>query len=130
MLGKLKQAKSKEELYTEIMKLSLPPFDEAWKREENLVSGCQSIMYLKSEMQGDKIFFYAYSDALISRGLAALLVHFYSGMTPEEVLKTPPTFINDLGIPELLTPGRANGLASLYLKIKKLTIAYIVASSS
>lgn len=122
----LRQASSKEELYREIMKLKLPPFREEWKSEENLVAGCQSIMHLMSEVKEGKIYFYAHSDALISRGLAALLVQFYSGRPPEDVLKVAPTFIEELGIPGILSPGRANGLASLHIKMKQLALAHLV----
>ena len=117
----------REELYQALMKLELPPFDESWKTEENLVSGCQSILYLHSEIKDGKIYFYAASDALISRGLAALLVDFYSGKSPEDVLKVAPTFIAELKIPEALSPSRANGLASLYLKMKQQALAHLVA---
>ena len=61
--------------------------------------------------------FSAHSDALISAGLAAILIDFYNGATPEEILSTPPTFLKKLGIISSLSPGRANGLASLYHRI-------------
>lgn len=112
---------SREEVYQKIMEWGelLPPFKPEWKTEENLVHGCQSIMHLHGELKEGKIYFSASSDALISAGLAALLLEAYNGCSPETVLKEPPVFLEELGIPASLTPGRANGLASLYLKMKQ-----------
>lgn len=104
----------------------LPPFDPSWKKEENLVSGCQSILYLHSELHEGKIFFYADSDALISKGLAALLIEFYNNRPPEEVLQVEPTFIEELDLPSALTPSRVNGLSSLYLKMKQQALDFLV----
>ncbi|MFN0065660.1 MAG: SufE family protein [Chlamydiales bacterium] len=108
----------------------LTPFHPAWKTEENLVSGCQSIMYLHSELTEGKITYFADSKALISRGLAALLLAFYNGKEPEFVLKNPPIFLEKEGIVENLTPGRANGVASLYLKMKQQALAHLLAPRS
>lgn len=121
---------TKEALYQKIMEKgkTLPPFLEEWKQEENRVIGCQSLMYLYSCYEKDNVRFYASSDALISAGLAALLVEIYSGEPPETILITPPTFLEELGIPAALTPGRANGLASLYLKMKQEAIKYLIAA--
>lgn len=107
----------------------LPPFNPEWKNEENLVSGCQSLMYLHAETQEGKIYFYAASDALISAGLAALLIEAYNGETPETVLTSPPLFLDSIGIPASLTPGRANGLASLYLKMKQEALKFLIVST-
>lgn len=112
---------SQEEIYQKIMEWGkqLAPFKAEWKTEANLVLGCQSQMHLHAEMREGKIYFAAASDALISAGLAAIMLEAYNGQTPETVLKEPPTFLDELGIPASLTPGRANGLASLYLKMKQ-----------
>ncbi len=112
---------SKEALYQQIMEWGkkLPTFAPEWKSEENRVVGCQSMMYLHTRFENQKLFFYAESDALISSGLASLLIFVYSGEPPETLLLTPPTFLEEIGIPAALSPGRANGLASLYLKMKQ-----------
>ncbi len=119
---------TKETLYSEIMEggKKLPSFDPAWKTEENRVSGCQSLMYLYSRYENQKVYFYAASDALISAGLAALLIEVYSGEPAETILLSPPTFLEEIGIPSALTPGRANGLASLYLKMKQEALRHLV----
>lgn len=120
---------SREALYQEIMEWGkkLPPFEPAWKIESNRVTGCQSLMYLHSRLEENRVYFSAASDALISAGLAALLIEIYSEEPPETILLSPPTFLEDLGIPAALTPGRANGLASLYLKMKQEALAYLIA---
>jgi len=118
---------SREELYQKIMEWGkrLPPLNTSSKKEENRVIGCQSLMYLCSDYKENAIYFYAASDALISAGLAALLVEVYSGETPETILTTPPIFLEELGIPSALSPGRANGLASLYLKLRQEAVKYL-----
>lgn len=112
---------NEEEKYGKIIELgrTLPPLDESLKIEENRVKGCQSQMYLHSEAKEGKVYFHACSDALISSGLAYLLLKVYSGETPEAILKCPPTYLEELGIAESLTPNRASGLYSLHLKMKQ-----------
>ena len=102
----------------------LPPFNPEWKVEPNLVPGCQSLMYLHGRFEEGKLYFAAASDALISAGLASILISFYSGSTPEDILATPPTFLKEFGIVSGLTPGRANGLASLYIRIKQTALKW------
>ena len=96
----------------------LAPFSEEWKVDANLISGCQSILYLRSRLQDGKLFFWAYSEALISAGLAALLIAVYSGATPKEILTTSPLFLERIGILGTLSPGRSNGLAHLHARMK------------
>lgn len=119
---------STEEIYQKIMDWGkqLPPFQPEWKTEANLVHGCQSVMYLHASSIKGKVFFAASSDALISAGLAALLIEAYSGETPETILTTSPTFLEELGISTSLTPGRANGLSSLYLKMKQEALKFLL----
>ena len=89
------------------------------KTADNLVKGCQSIMYLHSRMEGDVVMFEAESDALISAGLAMLLLKVYNGEPPEVILKCPPNYLEELGISASLTPNRANGLYSIHLRMKQ-----------
>jgi sulfur transfer protein SufE len=118
---------SREILYQKIMEWGkkLPLFKPEWKSEENRVTGCQSLMYLYSCYEKGNVYFYASSDAFISAGLAALLIEVYNGEPPDTIFITPPTFLEELGIPSVLTPGRANGLASLYLKMKQEAVRYL-----
>lgn len=110
-----------EQKYAKLIELgrTLPPFNPQYKTPEAIVSGCQSVVYLHASIQEGHVFFQAESEALISSGLAYLLIYVYSGETPETILKNPPLFIDEIGISSSLTPGRSNGLASIYLRMKQ-----------
>ncbi len=129
--GQFSDCKTSEELYHRIIQLgkSLPKLLSDYKTDAYLVHGCQSIVYLRSFMNEGKIFFEADSDGLISKGLAALLIHFYSGESPEHVLTTPPDFIEELGLESALTPNRANGLHSIHLRMKQEGLKALVSSN-
>lgn len=110
-----------EDRYSKIIELgrSLPPYPAENETPEHLVKGCQSLLYLKSTYENGIIYFTAASDALISAGLASLLLSIYSGETPEAILKCPPTVLTELHITNYLSQNRANGLRSLYLKMQQ-----------
>lgn len=114
------------ERYKYIIKLGqkLDPLDDKHKVEENLVRGCQSQVWLVTELDDDKIIFKADSDAAITKGLVAMLVNFYSGETPESILKTDPEFIEKIGMQQHLSPTRSNGLASMVKQMKIYAMAY------
>lgn len=96
-------------------RLSAYPSDK--KGDAYRVRGCQSELFLYSEKREGKIFFYAQSDALISAGFAALLLEVFNGEAPEDILRTPPKFLEELGLLQALSPGRSHGLAQLYRAI-------------
>lgn len=102
----------------------LPPFDEKKKTDDNLVRGCQSQVWLDTELDNDRIIFKADSDAAITKGLVALLVNFYSGETPGDILTTDPVFIKEIGMQDHLSPTRSNGLASMVKQMKIYAMAY------
>ncbi|MGR3951584.1 MAG: SufE family protein [Chlamydia sp.] len=112
---------SKELLYQAIIDLGRNQIaiDADERVPSNIVPGCQSIMYLTAKYLNGKMHFRSESDALISAGLGQLLISIYDGESPEAVLCCPPDAIYELGIPLSLTPGRANGLASLYHLMKQ-----------
>lgn len=112
---------SQEEKYEKIIEFgrTLPKLNSSDLIPENLVSGCQSNTYLKATLKEGLVFFEASSDALISAGLAALLIAVYSGEAPETILKCPPKFLDEIGISANLTPSRANGLYSIHLRMKQ-----------
>ncbi len=114
------------ERYKYIIKLGqkLDPIDEGKKVDENLVRGCQSQVWLVTDLENDKVHFYADSDAAITKGLVALLVQFYSGETPDVILNTSPAFIKEIGMEEHLSPTRSNGLASMVKQMKIYAMAY------
>jgi cysteine desulfuration protein SufE len=86
-------------------------------------------MYLYSTFQDGTVYFAAESDALISSGLAALLLAVYSGETPEAILKCPPNFLEELGISASISPNRANGLYSIHLRMKQDALKWLLASN-
>lgn len=123
---------SEEAKYQKIIEMGRhqPPLAASYKIPENLVKGCQSQMYLHSYWSEDKIIFESESDALISAGLAALLIQVYSGETPEAILKCPPNYLNEIGINASLTPNRASGLYSLHLRMKQEALKMLVEHES
>lgn len=114
------------ERYKYIIKLGqkLDPLDEKHKVEENLVRGCQSQVWLVTELDEDKVIFKADSDAAITKGLVALLINFYSGEHPDTILQTDPEFISKIGMQQHLSPTRSNGLASMVKQMKIYAMAY------
>lgn len=119
---------TEEQKYEKIIALgrTLPPFPKEDQIPENFVKGCQSIMYLKSSYENGKVLFNAFSDALISSGLAVILIKVYSGESPEAILKCPPTYLEELGISASLTPNRANGLYSIHLRMKQDALSWLL----
>ena len=114
------------EKYKHIIKLGtkLEPLPEADHVESNLVKGCQSQVWLTAETNEDKVIFKADSDAAITKGLVALMIRFYSGRTPQEIISTPPDFLKEIGLAEHLSPTRSNGLASMVKQMKIYAMAF------
>lgn len=102
---------------------SLPIIDKQYKLDENIIKGCQSKVWLHSEMNHTKIDFTADSDAILTKGLVALLLRVFSNQTPEDILKADTLFIDEIGLKEHLSPTRANGLVSMLKQIKLYAIA-------
>lgn len=96
----------------------LPPFPEAWRTEANRLHGCQSMVWVVSEGDADRLVFHAISDSSIVSGLVALTLRVYSGRSAAEILATEPQFIEAIGLGKHLSVTRANGLAALIAKIK------------
>ena len=120
---------SAEAKYEKIISMGkeLPSFPLAEKKLENLVSGCQSILHLSCIFDKEKLYFNADSEAMISKGLAALLIYVYNGEFPEAVLKCPPAFLQDIGIGQWISPSRSNGLRGLFLKMQQSAAQFLVA---
>lgn len=120
------QFKDWEDRYRHLIDLGkkLPAMNEAEKTESNKVKGCQSQVWLSAKLENGKIFFEADSDASIVKGIVALLVEVYSGSTPDEILTTKPTFLEDLGLREHLSMSRANGLNSMMKQISFYAMAF------
>ncbi len=107
---------------------SLSSYPNDLKIPSYQVSGCQSILYLSSRFENGIIIFNAHADALVSAGLAALMIFIYSGESPETILKTPPHFLLDLGILSSITPSRSNGLAHIHQRIKKDALKFLLST--
>lgn len=108
-----------EERYQHLIDLGrkLPPLDPAFMTEENRLRGCQSVVHFKADYEDPLMQFHAGSDAAIVQGLIALMLRVYSGQTPQDILATPPEFLQQIGLDEHLSPTRKNGLASLVTAI-------------
>ncbi len=102
---------------------SLPLINEAYKLDENLIKGCQSKVWLYSELKNDTIEFTADSDAILTKGIVALLLRVFSNQTPQAILEAKTDFIDEIGLKEHLSPTRANGLVSMVKQIKMYAIA-------
>jgi cysteine desulfuration protein SufE len=97
---------------------SLPKIKEEYKTDERLIKGCQSKVWLHSEKQGDEIIYTADSDAIITKGMVALMIRVLSHQTPQTIMQSNLDFINKIGLTEHLSPTRANGLVSMIKQMK------------
>lgn len=102
----------------------LDPLEDEHKVEDNMVKGCQSNVWLVADLNEDKVDFKADSDAAIVKGLIGLLFRVYNHQHPEDILSTPPDFIEDIGMQEHLSATRANGLAAMIKQMKIYAMAY------
>lgn len=119
-----------EQKYEYIIDLGkeLKGLPEEKKKEDILIKGCQSQVWLDAELRDGKIFFLADSDGILPKGIISLLVGVYSGHTAEEILAADFDFISKIGLQEFLSPSRANGLASMIKQIKFYAVAYQIKS--
>jgi len=102
----------------------LPEIAQEFKTNDNLITGCQSKVWLNAELENNKIRFTADSDAIITKGIISLLVKVYDNRTPQEIMDSEIYFIKKIGLEENLSPTRANGLLSMMKKIKLYALAY------
>ena len=101
-----------------------PVIDEKEKTESNLIKGCQSRVWLSCEHRDGRLFFAADSDAVITKGIIALLIRAFNGQTPKDILDADLHFIDVIGLKEHLSPNRSNGLVSMIKQIKAYALAY------
>ncbi len=106
----------------------LQPLDPKYKTEDNLIDGCQSRVWLRAEMKEGLLYFTAESDALIVKGIIALLIRVLSGHTPQEIAEADLYFIGRIGLSEHLSPTRANGLLAMLKQMKLYAEAYKIKS--
>jgi cysteine desulfuration protein SufE len=103
---------------------NLPVIDPKFKTKDYLIEGCQSKVWLHPDFDGKKITFTADSDAIITRGIVALLIKVLSGHTPDEIIATDLYFIDRIGLRQNLSPTRSNGLLAMVRQIKLYAMAY------
>lgn len=103
---------------------SLPLIDEAFKKDENTIKGCQSKVWLHAEEQDGVIVFTADSDAIITKGIIAILIRTFSNHKAKEILEADMEFIEEIGLKDHLSPTRANGLVSMIKQIKMYALAF------
>lgn len=102
------------------------PLDDKYKTESNLIDGCQSRVWLQADYEDGKIYFTAESDALIVKGIIALLIRVLSGHTPQEILDADLYFIDRIGLKDHLSPTRSNGLLAMVKQIRMYALAFKV----
>lgn len=100
------------------------PLDQKYKTEDNLIDGCQSRVWLQADYRVGRIYFTAESDALIVKGIIALLIRVLSGHTPQEILDADLYFIDRIGLKDHLSPTRSNGLLAMIKQIRMYALAY------
>ena len=103
---------------------SLPLIDEQFKTEDNIIKGCQSKVWVHAEQQGEKVVFTADSDAILTKGIIAILIRAFSNQKAADILEANTDFIDEIGLKEHLSPTRANGLVSMIKKIKMYALAF------
>ncbi|MEJ2112665.1 MAG: SufE family protein [Flavobacteriaceae bacterium] len=115
-----------EERYQYMIDLgkTLPLIDEQYKTESNIIKGCQSKVWVHAEMKDEKIIFTADSDAIITKGIIAILIRVFSNQHPKDIIDAETSFIDEIGLKEHLSPTRANGLVSMIKQLKMYAIAY------
>ncbi|SDW15629.1 SufE family protein [Flavobacterium degerlachei] len=114
------------ERYEYIIELgkNLPLIQEEFKTEDKLIKGCQSKVWLQGEQSEDKIVFTADSDAILTKGIIAILIRTFSNQSATDILEADMNFIDEIGLKEHLSPTRANGLVSMIKNIKMYALAF------
>ncbi|WP_310558459.1 SufE family protein [Flavobacterium sp.] len=102
----------------------LPLIEEEFKTDDNIIKGCQSKVWLKGEQNDDKIIFTADSDAILTKGIIAILIRVFSNQKSSDILNADMDFIDEIGLKEHLSPTRANGLVSMIKNIKMYALAF------
>ncbi len=102
----------------------LEKLDESYKTPNNIIEGCQSRVWLQTDFENGKLYFRAESDAVIVKGLLALVLRIFSGRTPDEIISADLHFLKQIGLTEHLSPTRSNGLLAVIKQIRFYAIAY------
>ncbi len=103
---------------------TLPLIAPEYKTDDHIIKGCQSKVWVHADMEDDKVAFTADSDAIITKGIIAILIRVFSNQHPTDIIKADTDFIDEIGLKEHLSPTRANGLVSMIKQLKMYAIAY------
>jgi cysteine desulfuration protein SufE len=103
---------------------SLPMIEDQFKTDDNIIKGCQSKVWVHADENDGKLWFTADSDAILTKGIIALLIRTFSGQEPKAILEADADFIDEIGLKEHLSPTRANGLVSMIKQIKMYALAF------
>jgi cysteine desulfuration protein SufE len=103
---------------------SLPLIEEQYKTDDNIIKGCQSKVWVHAELEDNKLVFTADSDAIITKGIIAILIRAFSNQKPADIIEANTNFIDEIGLKEHLSATRANGLVSMIKQIKLYAVAY------
>ena len=115
-----------EERYQYMIDLgkTLPLINPQYKTDDNIIKGCQSKVWVHADLINDRIIFTADSDAIITKGIIAILIRVFSNQHPKDIIEANTDFIDKIGLKEHLSPTRANGLVSMIKQLKMYAIAY------
>ena len=126
IVGEFELFENWEDKYQYLIDLGkeLKGLDDEFKTDDRLIKGCQSRVWLYSSLENDKVIYKADSDAIITKGIVALLIRVLSNQTPDEIINTELEFINKIGLKEHLSPIRANGLVSMIKQMKLYAVGF------
>ncbi|WP_438961787.1 SufE family protein [Nonlabens sp.] len=103
---------------------SVPVIDDQYKTDDHIIKGCQSKVWVHADLEEDTVKFSADSDAIITKGIIAILIRAWSGQKPADIIAADTAFIDQIGLKEHLSPTRANGLVSMIKQLKMYAVAY------
>ena len=126
LVNEFKELDDWDDKYAQIIKMGrqLPEFPAEYKIDKNKIEGCQSQVWIHAELKEGKVFLQADSDAMIVKGLISMLITVYSNHSPDEILISPPDFLNEIGIDKHLSLTRKNGLGAMLKQIQMFAVAY------
>ena len=102
----------------------LEPYDDTYRVDQNILDGCQSKVWLHAWMEDGKVFYMGDSDAIIVKGIVALMIRALSGQTPQDIIESDLSFVDEIGLKEHLSPTRSNGLVAMIKQMRLFALAF------
>lgn len=109
---------------------TLPLIGAEHKTQEHVIKGCQSKVWLRAEQREDGVYYWADSDAIITKGIVSVLVRAFSGLNAQDIVNAPTDFINEIGLSDHLSPTRANGLVAMIKQMKLYAAAFVAQNNA